>query len=94
MNEQQMSLLDFLDTEDTEVSEVTESKSNIELHNGDCLEYFSNITSDTVDLVLIDPPYEFNNGAGGGHSEMIEETITQNTLHSIKKQSLVEKKKD
>ena len=31
--------------------------SNIKLFNGDCLEKFKEIPNDTIDLVLIDPPY-------------------------------------
>ena len=36
------------------------------LHNGDCLEVMKDIPDNSVDLVIIDPPYQFTNGGGGG----------------------------
>ena len=35
-------------------------RSKIELYNMDCFEYLSIIKTDTIDLVLIDPPYEIS----------------------------------
>ena len=38
----------------------------MKLFNEDCLEILKNIPDNSVDLVIIDPPYEFGNGGGGG----------------------------
>lgn len=38
----------------------------MQLFCGDCLEILKNIPDSSVDLVVIDPPYEFKNGGGGG----------------------------
>lgn len=38
----------------------------IRLKKGDCLELLKDIPDKSVDLVIIDPPYEFNTGVGGG----------------------------
>lgn len=38
----------------------------IDLKQGDCLELMKDIPDKSVDLVVIDPPYEINaNGSGG-----------------------------
>ncbi len=39
-------------------------KSKIELYNDDCLNYLKSITSESIDLVLIDPPYEISRDSG------------------------------
>lgn len=39
---------------------------DINLKQGDCLELIKGINCNSVDLVIIDPPYEFNFGGGGG----------------------------
>lgn len=39
---------------------------NLDLRQGDCLELMKDIPDKSVDLVIIDPPYEFANGGGGG----------------------------
>lgn len=36
------------------------------LYNGDCLEVMKQLPNESVDLVVIDPPYEFTNAYGGG----------------------------
>lgn len=38
----------------------------IDLRCGDCLELLKDIPDKSVDLVIIDPPYEFAMGGGGG----------------------------
>lgn len=38
----------------------------IELYNADCYEKIKDIPDNSVDLVIIDPPYLFNNGKRGG----------------------------
>ena len=38
----------------------------MKLFNGDCLEIMKDIPDESVDLVIIDPPYEFDKGGGGG----------------------------
>lgn len=38
----------------------------IDLRQGDCLELMKDISDKSVDLVVIDPPYEFDGGGGGG----------------------------
>ena len=46
-------------------------KNRIELYNDDCLEVLKTIKSNSVDLVLIDPPYEISRSSGfknGGDS--------------------------
>ena len=37
---------------------VIENKQSIQLENSDCLDYLQTVKSNSVDLVLIDPPYE------------------------------------
>lgn len=38
----------------------------IDLRQGDCLELMKDIPDKSIDLVVIDPPYEINaNGSGG-----------------------------
>ena len=32
--------------------------------NGDCLEILKDVPDNSVDLVIIDPPYEFDKGGG------------------------------
>lgn len=36
------------------------------LYNDDCLKVLRMIESNSVDLVIVDPPYQFDNAAGGG----------------------------
>lgn len=38
----------------------------LNLQHGDCFELIKNIKDNSIDLVIIDPPYEFNLGGGGG----------------------------
>ena len=38
----------------------------MKLFNGDCLEILKDVLDKSVDLVIIDPPYEFDKGGGGG----------------------------
>jgi DNA modification methylase len=38
----------------------------IQLYNDDCYEKIKDIPDNSVDLVIIDPPYLFNDGIGGG----------------------------
>lgn len=45
--------------EETGVSDIT-------LHHGDCYEVIKDIPDDSVDLVIIDPPYEFIANTGSG----------------------------
>lgn len=42
------------------------SKSTISLYNADCYEKIKDIPDNSVDLVIIDPPYLFNSDKGGG----------------------------
>ena len=37
-----------------------------ELYNGDCLGLLQDIPDNSIDLVIIDPPYEINTMKGGG----------------------------
>lgn len=39
--------------------------SNIKLLNGDCYELLNNIPDKSIDLIIIDPPYEYTTGVGG-----------------------------
>ena len=38
----------------------------IDLKHGDCFELLKEIPDNSVDLVIIDPPYQFTDGGGGG----------------------------
>lgn len=38
----------------------------IELLHGNCYELIKQISDKSIDLVIIDPPYEFDGGGGGG----------------------------
>jgi len=40
--------------------------SSIDLRLGDCLEVLKSIPDKSIDLIVTDPPYLFNNGKGGG----------------------------
>lgn len=44
---------------------------SIDLYNGDCYELLKSMPDKCVDLVIIDPPYQFVSG-GKGHSEIAE----------------------
>lgn len=37
----------------------------VDLYKGDCLQVLKNIPSHSVDLVVIDPPYEIGTSGGG-----------------------------
>lgn len=39
--------------------------SDIQLYNGDCLELLKSIPDNSVDLVIVDPPYEIQTSGGG-----------------------------
>ena len=41
-------------------------RCTMKLFNGDCLEILKDVPDNSVDLVIIDPPYEFDKGGGGG----------------------------
>lgn len=63
---------------------------------GDCLELLKNIPDKSIDLIVTDPPYEFDNGGGGGafgskkrnyHSEytsLYQETGTNKDTEQIR----------
>lgn len=36
------------------------------IQQGDCLELLKDIPDNSIDLVIIDPPYEFHADGGGG----------------------------
>ena len=40
--------------------------SNINLMNGDAYELINSIPDNSIDLVIIDPPYEYTTGGGAG----------------------------
>ena len=42
------------------------SESTISLYNADCYEKIKEIPDNSVDLVIIDPPYLINGGKSGG----------------------------
>lgn len=46
---------------------------------GDCLEKLKNIPSDSVDLVLTDPPYDIKNTTAGGDSQLAKSIQGMNT---------------
>lgn len=61
-------------------------KENIQVFQGDCLELMKRIPDKSVDLVTIDPPYEFAQHGGGGafgsrkreyHNELEADTLTK-----------------
>ncbi|MGN1211363.1 MAG: hypothetical protein ACI4TM_06730 [Candidatus Cryptobacteroides sp.] len=39
--------------------------SKITLYQGDCLDYFSQIPTGSVDLIVTDPPYQIDNTIAG-----------------------------
>lgn len=45
-------------------------KSKITLYQGDCLEYFSQVPTGSVDLIVTDPPYQIDNTKAGGKSRL------------------------
>lgn len=45
---------------------ISNQASNISLINDDCAKALKGLASDSVDLVIMDPPYEFDGGGGGG----------------------------
>lgn len=51
---------------------------DIKLYNSDCLEILKTMESNSIDLAVIDPPYEFSSVHGGGHSETKIENIKKN----------------
>lgn len=55
----------------------------IELYNADCYEKIKEIPDDSVDLVIIDPPYDIHAGFGGG----IMKGPTKEYLNQIKSMS-------
>ena len=40
-------------------------KMESEVYLGDCYEIIKNIPTNSVDLIITDPPYEINAGGGG-----------------------------
>lgn len=59
----QMSIFDIVDN-NNEIE--TNNLPSIKLYNGDCYEVLKQISDNSIDLVVIDPPYEFYKGGGGG----------------------------
>lgn len=45
-------------------------KSKVTLYQGDCLEYFSQVPTGSVDLIVTDPPYQIDNTKAGGKSRL------------------------
>ena len=43
---------------------TTPQKLTVDLANGDCLEYLKTVKDGSVDLVLVDPPYEISRETG------------------------------
>ena len=50
----------------------------IQLYNEDCIEVLKRIPDKSVDMILTDPPYEFENH-GGGKSELAKRNLCKNT---------------
>jgi DNA modification methylase len=50
----------------------------IQLYNEDCIEVLKRIPDKSVDMILTDPPYEFENH-GGGKSELANRNLCSNT---------------
>lgn len=64
----------------------------MELLNGDCLELMKNIPDGSIDLVVMDPPYEINGGKSGGcfgrearayHNEIYDTGLDQGISNSV-----------
>jgi len=45
-------------------------KANVQLFQGDCLEYLKTIPDSSIDLVVTDPPYQIDNTNAGGNSKL------------------------
>ena len=41
----------------------------IDLRNGDCLEIMKDIPDNSIDLIVTDPPYKFENQGGGFYAK-------------------------
>lgn len=63
--EGQMSIFDLID-EYKEETVLTNERTNERLILGDCSEELKKIPDNSVDLVVIDPPYEFVDASGAG----------------------------
>ena len=50
----------------TENSLADKDKADILLYNGDCYEVMKTVADNSVDLIIMDPPYEFISTTGGG----------------------------
>lgn len=50
--------------------------SNITLWQGDCLEHMKNISDRSIDMILCDPPYIYDNH-GGGKSELAQRSLVK-----------------
>lgn len=46
--------------------DIDGNELKIELHNCDCYDFIKTVPDNSVDLVIIDPPYEFDAHGGGG----------------------------
>ena len=49
-----------------QIDEMLKKQLKIELHNCDCYEFIKTVPDNSVDLVVIDPPYMMECGSGGG----------------------------
>lgn len=64
MNEQL--IFDLTGEIKTENLPQSSKRADIQLFHGDCYEVMKTLSDNSVDLVIIDPPYEFVDGGGGG----------------------------
>ena len=57
--------------------------SEIKLYQGDCLELMKNIPDKSVDMILCDPPYVYDNHSGGKHEEAGQRFLLKNKIDFI-----------
>jgi site-specific DNA-methyltransferase (adenine-specific) len=67
------------------IKEYIDEESNIEIKNGEGLEYLNGIADNTIDLILTDPPYIISNEKTGMNQHYID------VKHNLKKLSKTEK---